>query len=142
MRQPERNRKSKAVQLSNRMGAVFKSHNLTLDTKMRLLRCYVFSVLFYGVESWTLNETISNKLNAFEMWLYRRILKIPWTARITNENVLKRMNKNKEIMNTVKARKLQYLGHIMRNENRYELLQAIKSSESISEDYKVEEYPG
>uniref|UniRef100_A0A8D8WXP6 Uncharacterized protein n=1 Tax=Cacopsylla melanoneura TaxID=428564 RepID=A0A8D8WXP6_9HEMI len=108
MRQPERNRKSKAVQLSNRMGAVFKSHNLTLDTKMRLLRCYVFSVLFYGVESWTLNETISNKLNAFEMWLYRRILKIPWTARITNENVLKRMNKNKEIMNTVKARKLQY----------------------------------
>uniref|UniRef100_A0A8D8RKM6 Uncharacterized protein n=1 Tax=Cacopsylla melanoneura TaxID=428564 RepID=A0A8D8RKM6_9HEMI len=90
-----------------------------------MLRCYIFSVLFYGAESWTLKEDLCKKLEAFEMWLYRRILKIPWTARVTNEEVLRRMNKDREVMITIKVRKLQYFGHIMRNESRYTLLQAI-----------------
>lgn len=90
-----------------------------------MLRCYVFPILLYGVESWTLNEDMCRKLEAFEMWLYRRILRIPWTDRVTNEEVLRRMKKNREILTTIKARKLQYLGHIMRNESRYALLQNI-----------------
>uniref|UniRef100_A0A8D8SMX4 Craniofacial development protein 2 n=1 Tax=Cacopsylla melanoneura TaxID=428564 RepID=A0A8D8SMX4_9HEMI len=106
-----------------KMKKVFTSHDLQLSTKLRLLRCYVFSILFYGVESWTLTEASSKKLDAFEMWLYRRILRIPWTAKVTNKDVLRRMKKEMEVLNTVKVRKLQYLGHIMRNENRYFLLQ-------------------
>ncbi|CAG9839630.1 unnamed protein product [Diabrotica balteata] len=75
-----RARIAKARSTYNRIGAFFKSHNFSLDTKVRMLRCYVFSVLLYGVESWTLNEVMSKKLEAFEMWLYRRILKIPYNS--------------------------------------------------------------
>ncbi|KAL1447016.1 hypothetical protein WDU94_015647 [Cyamophila willieti] len=107
------------------MAKVFKSHNLTLETKIRLLKCYVYSVLLYGVETWTLKGETISKLQAFEMWLYRRILKIPWTDKITNREVLRRMKTNPELINIVKCRKLQYLGHIMRNQGRYELLQCI-----------------
>uniref|UniRef100_A0A8D8SUP8 Reverse transcriptase domain-containing protein n=1 Tax=Cacopsylla melanoneura TaxID=428564 RepID=A0A8D8SUP8_9HEMI len=99
------------------MSSVLKSHNLTLDTKTRLLKCYVFSVLLYGVETWTLTEATTNKLKAFELWLYRRMLRISWTQKITNAEVLNRMNKKAELVNIIKARKLQYLGHIMRNEH-------------------------
>lgn len=120
-----RTRIEKARTAFIRMKKVFTSHDLQLTTKIRLLRCYVFSTLFYGVESWTLTEASSIKLEAFEMWLYRRIQRIPWTERITNTEVLRRMGKEKEVLNTVKTRKLQYLGHIMRNESRYVLLQKI-----------------
>lgn len=108
-----------------RMRSVFKDRDLHINTKMRLLRCYVFSVLLYGVESWTLTETSLKKIEAFEMWLYRRILRISWVDHVTNAEVLRRMNKTTELIYTIKSRKLQYLGHIMRNENRYGLLQQI-----------------
>lgn len=85
---------------------------MTLDTKLRLLRCYVFSVLLYGVESWTVTKETTKKLEAFELWLYRRMLKIPWTQKVTNIEVLRRMKKEPELVNTVKCRKLGYLGHI------------------------------
>lgn len=108
-----------------RMKTLFTSRDLTLDTKVRLLRCYVFSVLLYGVETWTLTEASCKKLEAFEMWLYRRMLRISWKQKKTNHEVLQRMKKETEIMKTVKIRKLQYLGHIMRNPDRYGLLQRI-----------------
>lgn len=107
------------------MNNIFKSHSLPLRTKARLLRCYVFTVLLYGVESWTLTEASMRKLEAFEMWCYRRILRISWVDRITNEEVLRRMDKEREVLNNIKKRKLEYLGHIMRNEHRYSLLQLI-----------------
>lgn len=107
------------------MSKLFKSHNLTLEIKLRLLRCYVFSILLYGVESWTLTEATTKRLEAFEMWTYRRMLKISWTDKISNIRVLQKLNKEKEIMLTVKRRKLEYLGHIMRNETKYKLLKCI-----------------
>jgi len=96
----------KARTTFNKMRAFFKSHNLSLKSKMRHIRCYVFSILLYGVKSWTLNDVITKKIEAFELWLYRRILKIPWTARITNAEVLKRMKKDTELVNAIKIRKL------------------------------------
>ena len=120
-----RTRIEKARAAFTKMKKVFTSHDLQLTTKIRLLRCYVFSILFYGVESWTLTEASTKKLEAFEMWLYRRVLRIPWTDRVTNAEVLRRMGKEKEVMKTVKTRKLLYLGHVMRNESRYVLLQKI-----------------
>ncbi|RZF39011.1 hypothetical protein LSTR_LSTR014707 [Laodelphax striatellus] len=82
-------------------------------------------VLLYGAESWTLNQAISAKLEAFEMWLYRRMLRVSWVDRITNQEILSRMRKGKELLPMIKSRKLEYLGHIMRNTERYQLLQVI-----------------
>lgn len=120
-----RQRIEKARSAFTKMNNIFKSHSIPLKTKIRLLRCYVFTVLLYGVESWTLTEASTKKLEAFEMWCYRRILKISWVDRITNDAVLRRMGKEREIVNNVKKRKLEYLGHVMRNEQRYNLLQLI-----------------
>lgn len=120
-----KSRIGKARSVFNSMSAAFKSHDIALGTKMRLLRCYVFSVLLYGVESWTLTRETTKRLEAFECWLYRRILRITWTDRITNVEVLRRVNKKRELLNIVKCRKLEYLGHIMRNPSRYDLLQLI-----------------
>lgn len=120
-----RSRIGKARAVFNKMGNLFKNHGLTMATKIRLLHCYVYSTLFYGAETWTLTEELSKRLEAFEMWLYRRILKVPWTDHVTNVDILKKMKKEKEVLTIVKTRKIQYLGHIMRNGNRYHLLQSI-----------------
>ncbi|CAI6350836.1 unnamed protein product [Macrosiphum euphorbiae] len=86
----------KARDVFNSMSASFKSHDLSLHLKIRLLRCYVFSTLLYGAKTWTLTKATSNKLDAFELWLYRRILRISWTEKITNIEVLRRMGKEKQ----------------------------------------------
>lgn len=91
---------------------------------MRMIRCYIFSTLLYGSEGWTLDATTEKKLDAFEMYLYRRMLRISWVQRITNLEVLERMEKSKELMLIVKEKKTTYTGHIMRSE-RYELLRLI-----------------
>ena len=115
----------KARSFFQKMSAVFKSHNLTLGTKIRLLHCYVYSVLLYGVETWTLNKNTEKKLEASELWLYRCILRIPWIKKVTNLEVMRRMNTTPQLIKIVKCRQLQYLGHIMRNTKRYDLLQKI-----------------
>uniref|UniRef100_A0A8D9DVR2 Craniofacial development protein 2 n=1 Tax=Cacopsylla melanoneura TaxID=428564 RepID=A0A8D9DVR2_9HEMI len=107
-----------------KMRPILSSHDLSLDTRVRLLKCYVFPILLYGVEAWTLNKECEDRLQAFEMWAYRRILRISWTDRVTNVNVLRRMGKEVEIINEVKKRKLTYLGHIMRGP-KYEILHLI-----------------
>uniref|UniRef100_A0A8D8XQX4 Endonuclease-reverse transcriptase n=1 Tax=Cacopsylla melanoneura TaxID=428564 RepID=A0A8D8XQX4_9HEMI len=103
------------------MRQLFCNRGINIPLKARLVRCYIFSVLLYGVESWTLTETLMKKLEAFEMWVYRRILRISWVDKVSNERVIQRMNKEKEIVNTIKTRKLQYLGHISRNPERYKI---------------------
>ncbi|XP_030753084.1 uncharacterized protein LOC115880093 [Sitophilus oryzae] len=72
---------------------VFTCSDFDLELRLRFVECYVWSVLLYGVESWTLKASAINRLEAFEMWIYRRILKIPWTAKIRNEDVLRRINR-------------------------------------------------
>ena len=102
----------------------FTSRNICKELKMRMLRCYVFSTLLYGAEAWTLKRCHLKNLEAFEMWCYRRVWRISWTERVTNEEVLRRMGVSCEIVNTIKRRKLEYLGHIMRGP-KYALLQLI-----------------
>ncbi|MDK1801117.1 hypothetical protein LRR74_28510, partial [Klebsiella pneumoniae] len=108
----------------NKMRNALTRTDLSLHLKIRMIKCYVLPVLLYGMEAWTLKKCDTDKLEAFEMWTYRRILRISWVSRITNKEVLRRMGKEKEIIDTVKIRKLQYLGHVMRGE-RYTLLQTI-----------------
>lgn len=103
---------------------VLCNRQLNINLRLRYLRCYIWSTVLYGAEAWTLKTTSINKLEAFEMWCYRRILKIPWTDKVSNIEVLDRLGKEREIYLTIKKRKTAYLGHIMRNE-KYELLQII-----------------
>lgn len=107
-----------------KMKKMLTSPGLSLDLRIRMVRCYIFPILLYGMESWTLHKETTKRLEAFEMWVYRRMLRIPWTDKITNIDVLRRMGKDTEILFTVKERKLQYLGHISRNQ-KYGLLQLI-----------------
>lgn len=77
------------------MSKFFKNHNLKLDIKVSFLRFYEFSILYHGMESWTLSESIEKNLEAFEMWFYRKIVRIPWVDIVANETVLERMRKKK-----------------------------------------------
>ena len=101
------------------------SHNLTLSLRMKMVRCYVFPVLLYGMESWTITDSLLKRLEAFEMWVYHRLLKISWVEKVRNTEVLARMNKQLEVILTIKRRKLEYFGHIMRHHEKYELLHLI-----------------
>src|SRR6187399_2368521 len=76
--------------------------NVRFGTKKKIIDCYVFSVLNYGCESWTWNKAMIKKMNAFEMWCYRRMLKISWKDRITNVEVLQRMHTSLHFMSNMK----------------------------------------
>ena len=90
--------------------------NISIKTRIRILMCYVFSVVSYGCETWTYSKAIDHKINAFEMWCYRRMLRISWTSHTTNIDVLQKIGvKETPMLNNVKHRKLSYAGHIMRN---------------------------
>ena len=102
----------------------FTRRDLSLDLRMRMVRCYVFSVLLYGCESWTLDPGIEKNIEAFEMYIYRRMLRIPWVEKVTNMEVLGRMCKSVELLLTLKERKTRYIGHVMRGD-RYSLLRLI-----------------
>ncbi|KAL1447433.1 hypothetical protein WDU94_013960 [Cyamophila willieti] len=102
----------------------FVRNDLSLGLRIRMIRCYIFSILLYGCESWTMNLAMEKRIEAFEMYLYRRILKISWMQKIMNVEVLNHMQKEKELLQTIKERKIQYLGHILRGE-KYALLQLI-----------------
>ena len=96
--------------------ATILKSKISMKTRIIILTCYVFSVLSYGCETWTYSKAIYHKINAFEMWCYRRMLRISWTSHTTNIDVLQTIGVNETTMlNTLKNRKLSYAGHIMRN---------------------------
>lgn len=116
------------IAISRRTFATWKpmlcNRNLSMQLRMRVLKCYVWSVLLYGCETWTLKASTINKLEAFELWCYRRMLRISWVTHTTNEDVLTMMNTNRELVNTIKTRETHYFGHIIRGP-KYSLLRLI-----------------
>lgn len=101
--------------------------NRKLDFKLRyrMVKCYVWSVLLYEAEAWTLKAVSINRIEAFEMWTLRRMLKIPWTERVRNEDVLRLADlEDRELFEHIKKRKIAYLGHIIRGE-RYDFQRLI-----------------
>ncbi|CAG9838836.1 unnamed protein product [Diabrotica balteata] len=100
------------------------NNHLSLELTQRMVKCYVCSVLLYSAEVWTLKVSIMNKIEALEMWVHRRMLKVPWTARKTNKEVLRSVKKDRELLKTVKHLKMSYLRHIIRG-SRYKILQLI-----------------
>ena len=96
------------------MSKILTSRNININVRLRIAKCYIWSTLLYGAEIWTLTKVTSDKLEAFEMWLYRRMLRISWKEHKTNEEVLNKMKTKRTLLNTIKTRKCQYFGHIIR----------------------------
>lgn len=92
----------------------FLRANLNIALKKKLLQTYIFSIVGYGAEDWTYNKDIEGKIRAFELWCYRRILKISWTEKMTNEKVLTLMGINENLLNRLKERKMKFAGHVLR----------------------------
>lgn len=105
-----------------RMKGLMCGRSPRFETRWHIVRCYVLSVLLYGVEGCTLKVSSMNRLEAFEMWMYCRMLRIPWVDRVTNNEVLRRAEKPQEVLTIVKRRKAAYFGHIFRNSNLLQLI--------------------
>ena len=96
------------------LDSIFKSRDITLPTKVPLVKAMVFSVVTYGCESWTVKKAEHRRIDAFELWCWRRLLRVPWTARRSNESILKEINPGCSLEGLMLKLKLQYLGHLMR----------------------------
>ena len=95
------------------LDSIFKSRDIILLTKVRLVKSMVFPVVMYGCESWTLNKAEHRKIDAFELWCWRRLLRVPWTARRSNQSILKKISPECSLEGLMLKLKLQYFGHLM-----------------------------
>ena len=93
---------------------IFKSRDITLLTKVRLVKAMVFPVAMYGCESWTVKRAECRRIDAFELWCWRRLLRVPWAARRSNQSILKEISPGMSLEGTMLKLKLQYFGHLMR----------------------------
>ena len=94
------------------LDSIFKSRDITLPTKVRLVK--VFPVVMYGCDSWTMKKAEGQRIDAFELWCWRRLLRVPWTARRSNQSILKDINPGISLEGMMLKLKLQYFGHLMR----------------------------
>ena len=97
------------------LDSIFKSRDTTLPTKVRLVKAMVFPVVKYGCESWTVKKAECRRIDAFEVWCWRRLLRVPWTARRSNQSILKEINPGISLEGMMLKLKLQYFGHLMRS---------------------------
>ena len=93
---------------------ILKSRDITLLTKVRLVKAMVFLVVMYGCESWTIKKGERRRIDAFELWCWRRLLRVPWTARRSNQSILKEISPGCSLEGLMLKLKLQYFGHLMR----------------------------
>ena len=96
------------------LDSILNSGDITLPTKVRLVKAMVFPVVMYGCESWTVEKAERQKMDAFELWCWRRLLRVPWTARISNQSILKEISPGCSLEGLILKLKLQYFGHLMR----------------------------
>ena len=96
------------------LDSIFKSRDITLPTKVHLVKVMVFPVVMYGCESWTVKKAARRRIDAFELWCWRRLLRVPWTARRSNQSILKEINPRISLEGMMLKLKLQYFGHLMR----------------------------
>ena len=96
------------------LDSIFKSRDITLPTKVCLVKAMVFPVVMYGCESWTVKKVECQRIDAFELWCWRRLLRVPWTARRSNQSILKEICPGCSLEGLMLRLKLQYFGHLMR----------------------------
>ena len=95
------------------LDSILKSRNITLSIKVHLVKAMVFSVVMYGCESWTIKKAECQRIDAFELWCWRRLLRVPWTARRSNQSILKELSPGCSLEELILKLKLQYFGHLM-----------------------------
>ena len=96
------------------LDSILKSRDITLPTKVRLVKAMVFPVVMYGCESWTVKKAESRRINAFELWCWRRLLGVSWTAKRSNQSILKEISPECSLEGLMLKLKLHYFGHLMR----------------------------
>ena len=102
------------------LDSILKSRDITLSTKVRLVKAMGFPVVMYGCESWTIKKAEHLRTNAFELWGWRRLLRVPWTARRSNQSILKEISPAYSLEGLMLKLKLQYFGHLMRRADTFE----------------------
>ena len=95
------------------LDSILKSRNITLPTKICLVKAMVFPIIMYGCESWTIKKAEHQRIDAFELWCWRRLLRVPWTARRSNQYILKEISPEYSLEGLMLKLKLQYFGHLM-----------------------------
>ena len=95
------------------LDSIFKSRDITLPTKVHLVKAMVFPVVMYGCESWTVKKAEGRRIDAFELWCWRRLLKVPWISRRSNQSILKKISPGCSLEGMMLKLKLQYFGHLM-----------------------------
>ena len=95
------------------LDSILKSRDITLPTKVRLVKAMVFPVVMYGCDSWTVKKAEHWRIDAFELWCWRRLLRVPWTAKRFNQSILKEISPNYSLAGLMGKLKLQYFGHLM-----------------------------
>ena len=96
------------------LDSIFKSRDITLPAKVHVVKAMVFPVVMYGCESWTVKTAECQRIDAFELWCWRRLLRVPWTARRSNQSILKEISPGCTLEGLMLKLKLQYSGHLMR----------------------------
>ena len=107
------------------LDSILKSRDITLPTKVRLVKAMVFPVVIYGCESWTVKKAEHRRMDAFELWCWRRLLRVAWTARRSNQSILKEISPGWSLEGLVLKLKLQYFGHLMQRVDSLEQLEGI-----------------
>ena len=102
------------------LDSILKSRDITLPTKVRLVKAMVFSVVMYGCESWTIKKAERRRIDAFELWCWRRLLRVPWTARRSNQSILKEISPGWSLEGLMLRLKLQYFGHLIQRTDSFE----------------------
>ena len=102
------------------LDSTLKSRDITLPTKVRLVKAMVFPVVMYGCESWTIKKAGCRRIGAFELWCWRRLLRVPWTPKRSNQSILKEISPGCSLVGLLLKLKLQYFGHLMRRANSFE----------------------
>ena len=95
------------------LGSILKSRDITMPTKVRLVKVLIFPVVMYGYESWTIKKAECRRIDGFELWCWRRLLRVPWTARRSNQSILKEISLEYSLEGLMLKLKLQYFGHLM-----------------------------
>ena len=103
-----------------KLDSIFKSRDITLPTKVRLVKAMVFPVVMYGCESWAVKKAERRRIDAFELWCWRRLLRVPWPARRSNQSILKEISPGCSLEGLMLRLKLQYFGHLMRRADSFE----------------------
>ena len=102
------------------LDSILKSRDITLPIKVHLVKAIVFLVVMYGCESWTMKKAERRRINAFELWCWRRLLRVPWTARRSNQSILKEISPEYSLEGLMLKLKLQHFGHLIRRVDSFE----------------------